>query len=1126
MMKAHATLKARPNALLKSVRSPQALRLALLGVFAVSSSVALSAESGSVESVSNGKFVASVAPVPVQAQSMTLLNGAYAANAAIGKIHVRVENAGVPADGRSELTVHVMVHDLQGQPMKDPVLLTLENSGGKIQLNGTADDEFGNTSKDADRSVPGIQLKVLGGQATFTLIAPETVQDVTLRVSAGESFVSGVIPFGLDLREMIAAGLIEGSLRLTKRRYDTTISPARLDDGFEQEITRFSRSHTSANGNVRTAAARAAFFLKGKILGSSLLTMSFDSDKETRARLLRDIKPEQMYPVYGDASVKGFEARSSDRLYVRVDKDRSFAMYGDYNTADGFSQSVGTGMVAGTDLRQLGTYNRTLTGVKGHIEGKAGLVNAFAAYDTLKNVTEEIKANGTSGPFAVRNTTALENSEKIEVIVRDRTNLSKVLSVTPLVRLNDYVFEPFSSRILLSRALPSLDPQGNPMSLRISYEVDQGGEKFIVAGVDGQMNVGSRVTLGASYVEDKNPIASVKLASLNAGVRLGDATRIVAEVAQSETATAKDPIVIPVQSAADLVERDGLAARVELNHTGEVVQAGAYVKRTDAGFMNVSAGSVGTGTQQMGAKATVKVNQAVAVSADAQRSKALDDSGESVSGRLGVQAKLTDRVAVRAGVRTSREEGTVSGLVPNTGCNPAPGSAFDPASGGGFSGSKSSTLMNLNGTDCAVKQTAVANSTVERQSDTVYVGADLKVSNRLSVNATADFGTSKTTNQLGVSSGDTDARRIELGAAYQASERTRLYVRGDQQRGLSSQYGLDVSNRSSTLAFGIDSTYMQGGNVFSEYRLRDAVEGKESQIATGLRNAWQLADGVLLSTGVERLRVMSGLGQNALAATVGLDYTRSELWKANASVEYRRLDANGTTQSLQRQDTVLVTMNAARKLSNDWTMLLRNYYLATNNHGEKANGWQDRFQLGFAYRPVQHNNFDALAKLEYKTENNINAEQEYRKALVGAVQVNYHPSRPWWLSGRLAGKSVNERFPIKEGNVTDRYTAYLLSGRIIYDITETIDLGLNASLMNGKALGQVGRSLQTGLGLEVGYSMTSNLWASLGYNFAGYTDKDLSSDYTARGVYLRLRYKFDQDLLQSRNPYINNTLER
>ena len=52
-----------------------------------------------------------------------------------------------------------------------------------------------------------------------------------------------------------------------------------------------------------------------------------------------------------------------------------------------------------------------------------------------------------------------------------------------------------------------------------------------------------------------------------------------------------------------------------------------------------------------------------------------------------------------------------------------------------------------------------------------------------------------------------------------------------------------------------------------------------------------------------------------------------------------------------------------------------------------------------------------------------------------------------------------------------------------------------------------------GLGIEAGYLVTSNLWLSAGYNFFGFKDDDLAgADYTNRGAYVRLRYKFDEEL--------------
>jgi hypothetical protein len=43
------------------------------------------------------------------------------------------------------------------------------------------------------------------------------------------------------------------------------------------------------------------------------------------------------------------------------------------------------------------------------------------------------------------------------------------------------------------------------------------------------------------------------------------------------------------------------------------------------------------------------------------------------------------------------------------------------------------------------------------------------------------------------------------------------------------------------------------------------------------------------------------------------------------------------------------------------------------------------------------------------------------------------------------------------------------------------------------------------------------LWLSGGYNFYGYRDEDFANgEYTNKGTYLRLRYKFDEDLFAGR----------
>ena len=65
-----------------------------------------------------------------------------------------------------------------------------------------------------------------------------------------------------------------------------------------------------------------------------------------RSRLLSNIQPDAFHPVYGDASLHGDDAKSSTALYVRVDKEKSYLLYGDFATGDGFSQLSGAGAVA------------------------------------------------------------------------------------------------------------------------------------------------------------------------------------------------------------------------------------------------------------------------------------------------------------------------------------------------------------------------------------------------------------------------------------------------------------------------------------------------------------------------------------------------------------------------------------------------------------------------------------------------------------------------------------------------------------------------------------------------------------------------------------------------------------
>ena len=52
-------------------------------------------------------------------------------------------------------------------------------------------------------------------------------------------------------------------------------------------------------------------------------------------------------------------------------------------------------------------------------------------------------------------------------------------------------------------------------------------------------------------------------------------------------------------------------------------------------------------------------------------------------------------------------------------------------------------------------------------------------------------------------------------------------------------------------------------------------------------------------------------------------------------------------------------------------------------------------------------------------------------------------------------------------------------------------------------------------GVSLGHKLATNLWVSLGYNFVGFSDGDFeAADYSAKGVFLRFRYKIDQETIK------------
>ena len=1046
----------------------------------------------------------------------------------VSKISLKVDGENLPADGVSATNVQLSLLGKDGQPVVADEEVTIEVDGGaRLVMPGRLTSESGADRGDIDRITPGVQQSVKKGVLRFQLIAPFKPDPVTLRVSVRGVAEKIIVRYVPELRDLIAVGLIEGRLRSDK--FDPgQITPVRENDGFDKELKGFTKDFSGGKTNL---GARAAMYLKGKVKGDYLLTLAYDSDKDTRVKLFQDIDPNAFYPVYGDSSVRGVDAQSSGKLYVRIDDKRNYLLLGDYTTADT------------NPARTLSQYSRSLPGVRGHYEEGNVTANAFVAQQALRQVSDEFPARGVSGPYAVSNPNGVSGSEKIEILTRDRYRPTNVIKVTPVSRNIDYEFEPFSGKILFRAPVPSFDDQLNPVSIRVTYEVDQGGDKYLVYGGDVRLKASEALTVGVALARDENPAAPYEVSGANLSLKLSKNTELIAEVARTSSVVNNNVSGFNTNVSSNFAgksgELQGTAARVEIRHADGDLRYKAYGLRSSEDFNNPSSGVTG-GKTEVGASGAYRVNNKVSVTGELLSSKDSIIGSVNEQASLGVDLKVSDQLTIGGGVRRvhqnsiSLAQTTAVNCTNNlSGTSTAPGAIAGYNTGYGISQVGNQSIDPATGLpvlcNTSVNATPAAPSSLERTS--VFGRAAYKVSDALTVDGELQnvTGTDPANlYRLGVRWAATDRLNLSaeaqrefsgnssslyrLGADWRVADKTRIYSRYERSTQYSGAYGLGVGPLTDAFSVGIDTQYMEDGSLYSEYRLRDAASGKEIQRALGLRNGWRLAEGLRLTTNVERLASTAG---NATSAAAGLEYTASPIWKSSGRVEWRE-DNNNTNW--------LFTAGVARKLDSDWTLLAREYAsIIKPRNALGSDKLQSRFQVGFAYRPVDNNKFDALGLYERKNDFDRTPGTQIESTTdVISLRGNYHPSRAWWLSGRYAYKNVNE---LLLGTVNDSYRAQLLGGRVTYDVTNRWSVGGLFSMLQGS-----GGDIQYAYGLEVGYIVMDNLYATLGYNWRGFSSSGKASgltgnDYTNRGWVLGLRYKFDEDVFRKNDPVANKTID-
>ncbi|HUK63146.1 MAG TPA: hypothetical protein VLV15_07435, partial [Dongiaceae bacterium] len=453
---------------------------------------------------------------------------------------------GVGADGHSRARVGVRALDASGLPVPGRRLVTLETSLGSW------------ATPDLDEATPGLQLAIEDGTGEAELIAPWEPGHARVRAACMETVVDTTLDFVPELRPLMLVGMLEGRLDVATLLHGDGAKD-RVLTGFEQPMDQWHDERADGRAGV---GAHAGVYMRGRVGDVVLLTVGYDSDRPASERMFRDIQPDTYYPVYGDESVRGYDAQTTGRLYARADRAGAWLMYGDFTP------------ITGGGARSLVTYNRSLTGVQEHWEDKRLKLDAFASRDRAAGRVDELPGLGISGPYQLTAHPVRENSELVELVVRDRNQPAVVLRTERMSRFSDYELDPWSGELLFKQPVPMRDADLNPTSVRVTYELASGGDPAWVAGAEGHVQVAPRLDLGGTYVDDHDPLQPFELRGLSLASVLAPGTRLDGEYAFTHT---------PLSG-------DGNGGRIELSHETPASKGLLYGAVTDSSFANRSTG--------------------------------------------------------------------------------------------------------------------------------------------------------------------------------------------------------------------------------------------------------------------------------------------------------------------------------------------------------------------------------------------------------------------------------------------------------------------------------------------------------------------------------------------------------
>jgi len=505
------------------------------------------------------------------------------------RLEITADREELPTGGRDAALLRIRAFDQWNHPAAD-AQIAVSTSNGHLRRSegdaaaletksnaGSREDKLqlttgGIGAEETSANLNQLVLALRGGEALVQLVADSAAGVAEIKASTGNIAAEKRLRFTAELRSTILVGLAEAS------------------------IGRAAPENT-LRGDDAKARSHIEFFYRGSVFGKNLLTLAYDSQRSLnrtlgRDRLFQADPLERVYPIFGDSSTRFDEVESNSKIYARVDRNRSYAMFGDFEP--------------GMSDTQLAGYARKLTGAKVHLENSNGdfLTVTGARPDTA--FARDVFPASRLGLINLSYPDVLPGSETVALEVRDRRNPERLISREPLLRSLDYNFDPLTGQLFFLRPISAFDYNLNLVQLVVTYEHRAAGlSSGVYTGRASKRFNRAGLRLGLSYVgQRQNEFGSYTLGGLDGEQALPNRGTLKFEWATSrgDLATSGN-----LYNAAER-HAGGNAYRLELTQPLNFYQAVLHGEfaRADEGFFNPFGATVSPGSERAGASLDLK----------------------------------------------------------------------------------------------------------------------------------------------------------------------------------------------------------------------------------------------------------------------------------------------------------------------------------------------------------------------------------------------------------------------------------------------------------------------------------------------------------------------------------------